>query len=161
MKSCRFYPFLTKIKAFATYRWRTHSRWQFALIPVVSSNDTTYGNMVSIRTEKHNRYVTYITTYPPSSAHVFNTTRTVLHMLRERIHILRKRSQDIPRSSRPRCVIMISRTTDMQSLPHDRDCPQANLILRGQVRDSHHPTGGSLSSYHIVDASLQKINCLK
>jgi hypothetical protein len=41
-------------KAFATYRWRTHSQWQFVLIPVVSSNDTTYENVVSIPAEKHN-----------------------------------------------------------------------------------------------------------
>jgi hypothetical protein len=33
----------------------------------------------------------YITTYPPSGARVFNATRTVLHTLREHIHVLRKR----------------------------------------------------------------------
>jgi hypothetical protein len=41
----------------AKYRWRTHSRWQFALISVVSSNETTYEKVVSVPTEEHNRYV--------------------------------------------------------------------------------------------------------
>jgi predicted carbohydrate-binding protein with CBM5 and CBM33 domain len=43
-------------KAFATYRWHTHSRWQFTLISVVSSNETTYENVVSVPTEKYNIY---------------------------------------------------------------------------------------------------------
>jgi hypothetical protein len=51
-----------------------------------------------------------------------------------------------------------SHTTDMQPLLYDRDCPQANLILRGRVQDSHHPTGGYLTSYLIIGASLQKVN---
>jgi hypothetical protein len=64
MTICRSYSFLTKRKTFVTYRWRTHSRWQFIVIPVVNSNDTTYGNVVSIPAKKHNRYIfTYITTY--------------------------------------------------------------------------------------------------
>jgi hypothetical protein len=46
----------------------------------------------------------------------------------------------------------------LQLLPHDRDCPQANLVLRGWVWDSHHPVGGYLPSYLIVGASLQKVN---
>jgi hypothetical protein len=41
--------------------------------------------------------MTYITTYPPSGAHVFNAAWTALHMLQEHIHILRKWPQDIPR----------------------------------------------------------------
>jgi hypothetical protein len=49
-------------KAFATYRWRTHSRWQFALNPVVNSNNTIYGNVVSVPTEEHNIYI-YICTH--------------------------------------------------------------------------------------------------
>jgi hypothetical protein len=105
--------------------------------------------------------MTYITTYPSSGAHAFNAARTVLHMLRERIHILRKRPQDIPRSPRPRCVVVASHTTDMQPLPHDRDCPQANLVLRGRDQNSHHPAGGYLPSYLILGASLQKVNSIK
>jgi hypothetical protein len=77
--------------------------------------------------------MTYITTYFPSGARAFNAAQTSLHMLRERIDVLRKRPQDISRSPRPRCAVVASRTTNTQPLPHDRDCPQANLILRGWV----------------------------
>jgi hypothetical protein len=91
----------------------------------------TYANVVSVPTEEHNRYMTHITTYPPSGAHAFNTAQTALHTLREHIHILRKRPKDIPWPPRPRCTVVASRTTDTQLLPHDRDCPQANLVLRG------------------------------
>jgi hypothetical protein len=58
-------------------------------------------------------------------------------------------------SPRPRCAVVASRTTDTEPLPHDRDCPQASLVLREQVQDSHHPTEGYLPSYLVVDASLQ------
>jgi hypothetical protein len=88
--------------------------------------------MISVPAEEHNIHITYITTYLPSSAHAFNVVWTTLHMLRERIHVLRKRPQDLPRSTRPRCAVVISHMTDTQPLPHDRDCPQANLILRGR-----------------------------
>jgi hypothetical protein len=120
------------------------------LIPVVSSSGMTYTNMVSIPTEEHNRYMTYITNYPSSGADTFNAARPTLHTL-----------QDIPRSPCPRCVIVISCTTDTQPLSHDRDCLQANLVLRGRAQDSHHLTGGYLPSYLIVSASLHKVNCIK
>jgi hypothetical protein len=90
--------------------------------------------------------MTYITTYPPSGTHTFNAAWTTLHMLRECFHVLRKRPQDIPKSPCPMCVVMASRTTNTQPLPHDRNCPQANLILRGWIRDSHHPAEGYLPS---------------
>jgi hypothetical protein len=99
-------------KTFAKYRWRTYNWWQIALVPEVSSSGMTYTNVVSVPTEGHDRYMKYITTYPLSDAHAFNATRTTLHMLRERIHILRKRSQDIPRSPRPRCAVVASRMRD-------------------------------------------------
>jgi hypothetical protein len=67
----------------------------------------------------------------------------------------RRRSQDIPRSPRARCAVVASCMTDTQPLPHDRDCPQASLVLRGSVQDSHHPVGGNLPSYLCVGASLQ------
>jgi hypothetical protein len=51
---------------------------------------------------------------------------------------------------------MTHRIMDTQPLLHDRDYPQASLILRGRVRDSHHPVAGHLPSYLIVGASLQK-----
>jgi hypothetical protein len=85
--------------------------------------------------------MTYITTYPPSDVRVFNATRTTMYMVRERIHVLRKKPKDIHRSPRPRCAVVVSRTIDTQPLPHDRDCPQARLVLRGWVRDSHHLMG--------------------
>jgi hypothetical protein len=82
------------------------------LIPVVSSSGITYANMVSVPTEEHNRYMAYITTYPPTGAHEFNAARTTLYTSRECIHILKKRPQEIPRSSHPRCAVMTSHTTD-------------------------------------------------
>jgi hypothetical protein len=102
MMTCWSYPFLTKRKTFATYRWCTYNRWQIILIPVVSSNDMTYENVVSVTTKKHNIHMKYIITYPPTSARAINAARTVLHTLRERIHVLRERPQDIPRSPCPR-----------------------------------------------------------
>jgi hypothetical protein len=74
--------------------------------------------------------MTYITTYPLSDVHTFNAAWSVLHTLNERIYVLRKRPQDIPRSPHPRCVVVTSRTIEIQPLPHDRACPQANLVLR-------------------------------
>jgi hypothetical protein len=91
----------------------------------------------------------------PRGVHVFNATWTTLHMLRECIHVLRKRPQNIPRSPRPSCTVVTSPTTDTQPLPHDRDCTQANLILRGQVQDSHHSTGGYLPFRWCVIAEKQ------
>jgi hypothetical protein len=115
-----------------------------------------YVIVVSVHTEEYNIHITYNTTYPPSGVHMFNAAWTALQTLREHIHVLRKRPQDIPRSTRPRCAVVTSRTTDTQPLPHDRECPQASLVLRGQVRDSHHPVGGYLPSYLDVGTSLQK-----
>jgi hypothetical protein len=122
----------------------------------------TYTNVISVPAEEHNRYITYITTYPPSGTRVFNAARTALHTLKEHIHVLRKIPQDIPKSSRPRCVVVASHTIGTQPLPHDRDCPQINLVLRGQVRHSHHPAGGNLPSYLrrcvIIESKLHKVN---
>jgi hypothetical protein len=94
--------------------------------------------------------MTYITTYPPSGVRVFNATRTALHTLLERIHVLRKRPQYIFRSPLPRCVVVIRHTTYMQPLPYDRDCPQISLVLRGQIRDSHHLVEGNLPFYRSI-----------
>jgi hypothetical protein len=103
-------------------------------------------------------YMTYIITYPLSDAYVFNAVRTTLYTLRERIHVLRKWPQDIPRSTCPRCTVVTSRMTDTQPLLPDRDCPQASLVLRGWVQDSHHPTGGYLTFYLFIGVSLQNSN---
>jgi hypothetical protein len=40
--TCQPYTFLTKRKGLIKYIWHTHSRWQFALNPMISSNDTIY-----------------------------------------------------------------------------------------------------------------------
>jgi hypothetical protein len=110
--------------------------------------------VVSIPAEKHNIHITYIATYLPSGAHMFNIAWTVLHTLEERIHVLSKRPQDIPRSPRPRCAVVASLTIDTQPLLHDRDCPQASPIFRGRVQDSHHPMRGYLPSYLVIGVSL-------
>jgi hypothetical protein len=123
--------------------------------PVVGSSGMTYTNMVGVPTKEHNRYMACIITYPPSITHVFNAAWTAPHTLQERIHILRKRPQDIPRSPHPRCTVVTSHTIYTQPLPHDRNYPQASFVLRGWVRDSHHPVGGYLPSYLVVCASLQ------
>jgi hypothetical protein len=102
-----------------------------------------------------NRYMTYIITYSLSGARAFNAAWIALHTLWERIHALRKRPQDIPRSPHSRCVVVASRTIDTQPLSHDRDCPQANLVLRGRVWDSHHSVGENLPSYLVIGALLQ------
>jgi hypothetical protein len=99
--------------------------------------------------------MTYISTYQPSGTRTFNAAWTAWHMLRERIHVMRKRPQDIPRSRHPRCAVVASRTIDTQLLPHDGDCPQVNLILRGWVWDSHHPAGGYIPSYVDIGVSLR------
>ena len=77
---------LTK-ENFCQYRWRSHSRWQNALKPVVSSNETAYDHVVSVPVENTiDIKYTSITTYPPSGAHAFSATWTALHTLRERSH---------------------------------------------------------------------------
>jgi hypothetical protein len=58
-------------------------------------------------------------------------------------------------STRPEYALVTSRTMDTQPLQHDRKCPQASLILRGRVRDSHHPVGGYLPSYLVLGVLLQ------
>jgi hypothetical protein len=134
-------------------------------IHIVGGNsDSSPWLVLTIRLTKHGQctygraqytYMTYITTYPSSGAHAFNTARTTLYTLRERIHVLQKWPQDITRSTRPRCIVVTSHMTDTQPLLSDRDCPQASLVLRGWVRDSHHPVGGYLTSYLFVGVSLQ------
>jgi hypothetical protein len=61
-------PFLTKRKACATYRWHTHSRWQFALNPVVSSNDMTYKTWLAYMQKKTIYIYTHTTPLIPQVA---------------------------------------------------------------------------------------------
>jgi hypothetical protein len=70
-----------QMKKFTKYRLGMHSRRQIALIPIVSSSGITYANVISVPAEEHNTHMTYITTYPPSSAYKVNAARTVLHTL--------------------------------------------------------------------------------
>jgi hypothetical protein len=148
MTTCWSYKFLIEIKVLPNIdgvriiSGKSHSS-------VVSSSGMTYANMVSVPAVEHNRYMSYITTYPPSGSHMFNATWIALHMLQKRIHILRKRPQNIPRSRHPRCAVVASRTIDTQPLPQNGDRPQASLVLRVRVRDSHHPMGGT----HILTLS--------
>jgi hypothetical protein len=54
MATCRPYTFLTKEKLFANIDGVHVVGGKVALIPVVSSNETTYAIMVSVPAEKHN-----------------------------------------------------------------------------------------------------------
>jgi hypothetical protein len=65
----------------AKYTRHTRSWWQESYSsPRLILLDTTYVNMISVLVED-DRYITIITTYPPSGACVFNVARTTLHML--------------------------------------------------------------------------------
>jgi hypothetical protein len=83
-----------------------------ALTPVAVLTRLTYAIVISVPAEEHNIHITYITTCPTSGAHAFSTAWIALYTLRERIHVLRMRLQDIPRSTCPRCTVVTSRTTD-------------------------------------------------
>jgi hypothetical protein len=142
-------------KKFAKCSLRTYSRWQIALILVVCSSSMTYTNMVSVPAEKH-MYIWY------TSPLILPVVPTCLTLRGQRcIHYknvftsCRRGLQDIPRPPRPRCAVVASCMIDMQPLPYNRDCPQASLILGGQVWDSHHPVGENLPSYIFIGASLQ------
>jgi 2-keto-3-deoxy-L-rhamnonate aldolase RhmA len=69
---------------------------QIALTHVVSSTGMTYVNVISVPTKEHNRYMIYITTYSPSGTRAFNAARTVLHTLREHIHVLKEETTRHP-----------------------------------------------------------------
>jgi hypothetical protein len=79
--------------------------------------------------------MTYITTYPPSDTHAFKVVWTRYIHYENIFTSYRRRPQDIPMSPHPRCTIMANRTIDTLLLPHDKDYPQANLVLRGRVSD--------------------------
>jgi hypothetical protein len=143
-----------------TYRRRVYSRWQIALNLVVSSSDMTYETWL-VYLQKSTIIYDIHHHLSPNGVCAFNVSRTTLHTLRERIHVLRKRLQHIPRFTRLRCAIVASRTTDTQPLPHDRDCPQASLILKGQVRDLHHPAGGTYLLTFSSVRRYKKINYRK
>jgi hypothetical protein len=113
----------------------------------------TYTNVISVPAKNTCIYDIHYYLFP-SGARAFSIARTTLHTLRERIHVLSKKPQDISRSPHPRCAVMASHMLDTQPLPYDRDCSQVNLVLKGRVWDSHHPVGGFLPSYLIIGASL-------
>jgi hypothetical protein len=80
--------------------------------PLLVLTRLSYANVVSVPAKEHNIHIAYITTYPPSGAYAFNTAWTALHMLRECIHVLKKRPHDILRSTRLKCAVMTSRLMD-------------------------------------------------
>jgi hypothetical protein len=100
-------------------------------------------------------YTTYIKTYPPNGAHSLTLCGQHCIHYENVFTSCRRRPPNIPRSPRPRCAVMASRMTNTQPISHDMVSPQASLVLRGQVRDSHHLTGRNLSSYLFIGASLQ------
>jgi hypothetical protein len=116
----------------------------------------TYSNVVSIFADIYIYiYMTYITTYP-QVVPVHLMLHGQCYICYENVFIsYRRHRQNIHRFSRPKCTIMVSHMTDMQPLPHDRDCPQASLVLWERVRDSHLPSRGKLPSYLFIGASLQ------
>jgi hypothetical protein len=67
-----------KKTACAKYRWRKHSRWQFALIPVVSSSGMTYTNMVSVTAKEHMSYLVFMP--KPSTHHMHDPGSIVPHI---------------------------------------------------------------------------------
>jgi hypothetical protein len=122
--------------------------------PWLVLSDTTYSNVVYV---------------PAENAYIYNNVSplipqvALMHLTLHGQHCIcyenvftsyRRCPQDIPRSPRPRWAVVASHTIDTQPLPHDRDYPQSSLILRGWVRDSHHPVRGNLTSYLVVGASL-------
>jgi hypothetical protein len=120
---------------------KTHSS------PWLALSNMTYSNVVSVPVEKY-RYVWYTSPLIPQVMSVCLTLHEQCCIHYENIFTsCRWRPQDIPRSPCPRCVVVASHTIDAQPLPHDRDGSHASLVLRERVQDSHHPTGGNLTSY--------------
>jgi hypothetical protein len=97
MTICWSYMFLTKKKDLSNIYGvrivggKSHSFPWFVLVEWLKQTWLVY-------LQKSTIYMTYITTCPPSGAHAFYTAQTVLHTLQERIHVLQKWPQDIPRS---------------------------------------------------------------
>jgi hypothetical protein len=83
------------------------------LIPVISSNESSLHNrgQCTCRRAQY-AHMTYITTYPPSGAHAFNTAWTALHTSKECIRVLWKWSPDIPRSTHSGYTVVTRRMTD-------------------------------------------------
>jgi hypothetical protein len=137
------------------YSWHTCSRWQDTFILWLILHEVTYEIMVSVPIEN------MIDIYNLTSPLIPQVASMCLMLHGHRcIHYenvftyCRRRPQDIPRSPCPRCMVMASCMIDTQSISHDMDCPQASLVLRGRVRNSHHPVRGYLSSYLVVDVML-------
>jgi hypothetical protein len=115
----------------------------------------TYVNVVSVPIEKH-KYIWHTSPVTPQVA----STRLTLCGQRciryENIFTCyRRRPHDTLMSSCSRCAVVASHMIDTRPLPHDRDCPQASLVLRGRVQYSHHLTGGNLASYLFIGTPLQ------
>jgi hypothetical protein len=137
------------------YSWRTCSRWQDTLILWLILREVTYEIMVSVPTENMIDIYDHTSPLIPHVTHV----RLMLHG-QHCIHYMniftscRRRPQEIPRSPHSRCMVMASCMIDMQSISHDMDSPEASLVLRGRVPDSHHPARGYLCSYLFIGVSV-------
>jgi hypothetical protein len=129
----------SQLYTFLTKRKKTRQIWMTYMLSVAKSHsypwlvlsDMTYSNMVSIPIEKHNKYI-YNHTSPliPQGAPMYLTLhgQRIIHY--ENAFTSCRRDHKT-RSRHPRCAVMASCTMDLQSLPHDRDYPQASLALRG------------------------------
>jgi hypothetical protein len=97
MTICRSYTFLTKRKDLPNiYSVRIVNNKSCSSSWLVLAEWLTEAWLVYL--QKSTIYMTYITTYTPSGAHMFNAAWTTLHMLHKGIHVLRKWPQNIPRS---------------------------------------------------------------
>jgi hypothetical protein len=146
--TCRSYMFLTKKKLWNIYDIRIVGG-KVTLIPVVSSNDTTYSNVVSIPAENTtNIYMSYITTYPLSGACVFNAAQTMMYMLWERIQIL---SRDHKTSLGPHAL-------GARSWLVARRTRSPYRTIETVLKQTSSWGDRYLPSYLVVGALLQKVN---
>jgi hypothetical protein len=146
---------LTKRKI-VKYIWHTCSWWQDTFSLWLILRKVTYEMMVSVPTENMIDIYNHTSPLIPQVASVCLTLHGQRCIHYENVFTSCKtQPQDIPRSPHPWCMVMASCMIDMRSILHDMDCPQASLVLRRQVRNSHHPTRGYLPSYLVVDVTLQ------
>jgi hypothetical protein len=93
------------------YWWRTCSRCQFTLIPMVNANGMTYAIVVSVPTKSTTDIYNHTLPLIPYVAVVHLTLHGQRCIRYENIFMSCRRGvQDIPRFPCPRCTVMASRT---------------------------------------------------